>query len=71
MYSKYRGGGNDRVKYDDVAGLGRPRVALVLANRRGFGGEIGCEPALRRRYDAGGVLGGWVGYGSIGQYTCP
>ena len=64
------GGGGDgddsnddpRTKYeedenDDDTGFGRPRSTFVVANRSGFGGEIGCEsPVFRLRN--GGVLGG-------------
>ena len=63
------GGGDDddsndpRTKYEDDdenddTGFGRPRSTLfVVANRSGFGGEIGCEsPVFRLRN--GGVLGG-------------
>lgn len=60
------GGGDDSnddpcTKYEDDdnddTGFGRPRSTFVVANRSGFGGEIGCEsPVFRLRN--GGVLGG-------------
>ena len=63
------GGGDDgddsnddpRTKYEDEdkddTGFGRPRSTFVVANRSGFGGEIGCDsPVFRLRN--GGVLGG-------------
>jgi hypothetical protein len=53
---------------DVVSGLGRRRGVVVLASRRGFGGDIGSDdpvPAPRRRRKAvdeeGGVFGGSIG----------
>jgi hypothetical protein len=61
------GGGDDdgnddpRKKYEydgnDDTGCGRLRFTFVVANRSGFGGEIGCEPPVFRLRN-GGVLGG-------------
>lgn len=44
---------------NDDTGFGRPRFTFVVANRRGYGGEIGCEPPVFRLRNGGVLGGGW------------